>query len=258
MRARFRPCGGRLGRDVEQQRRNAGVGEVRGDLGAHHAGAEHRDGTNHRLSLPVVGPSGSRDGPRRLRGWSSRLRGWSKQASRSVQVGLSTVGPEAGAGGASRTVEGRSKRLRGSVQQLTLVGARGTVDGRSKGASRSVRIGLSKVGSKEASRAVQVGLSTVGPSRLRGRCKSDCRRSVQGGFAVGANRTVEGRSKEASRAVQVGLSVVGPSRLRGRCKSDCRRSVQGGFAVGARATVEGRFNGRRRQCEQSEDRRSSS
>ena len=32
-----------VGGEVEQQRRNAGVGEVSGNLRAHRAGAEHRD-----------------------------------------------------------------------------------------------------------------------------------------------------------------------------------------------------------------------
>ena len=35
-------------RDVEEESRNPGVGEVAGDLGSHHAGAEYRDRTNHR------------------------------------------------------------------------------------------------------------------------------------------------------------------------------------------------------------------
>ena len=31
-----------LGHDVEQQDRDAGIGDLRGDPGAHHPGAEHR------------------------------------------------------------------------------------------------------------------------------------------------------------------------------------------------------------------------
>ena len=40
-----------IGRDIEQQRRNAGVGEVRGDLRAHRAGAQDGHATDHHLSI---------------------------------------------------------------------------------------------------------------------------------------------------------------------------------------------------------------
>ena len=50
----LQPLLGGVGRDVEQQRRNAGVGEVRGNLGAHGAGAEHGDRANMHLRGPPV------------------------------------------------------------------------------------------------------------------------------------------------------------------------------------------------------------
>ena len=42
---------GGVGGDVEQQRGNAGVGEVRGDLRAHDAGAQDRDGAGSSRSV---------------------------------------------------------------------------------------------------------------------------------------------------------------------------------------------------------------
>ncbi len=50
-RARLSPSAAAVGGDVEQQRRHAGVGEVRGNLGAHRAGAENRNRANHLSSL---------------------------------------------------------------------------------------------------------------------------------------------------------------------------------------------------------------
>jgi hypothetical protein len=41
----------RLGRDVEQKCRDSRVGEVRGNLGAHDASTQHRNETDHRISL---------------------------------------------------------------------------------------------------------------------------------------------------------------------------------------------------------------
>ena len=47
----LQPLGCGVGSDVEEERRNAGVGEMRSDLGAHDAGAEDGDGSNHRFSV---------------------------------------------------------------------------------------------------------------------------------------------------------------------------------------------------------------
>src|SRR5688500_5932131 len=48
-----------LGCEVEQQRRNAGVGAVQRDLRTHGAGAEHRDGVDgdHRRPTPLMNRS---------------------------------------------------------------------------------------------------------------------------------------------------------------------------------------------------------
>ena len=56
-RARWSPRGRGVGGDVEQERRHAGVGEVRRDLGAHDAGAQHGNRTDHQAS---VSPTGTR------------------------------------------------------------------------------------------------------------------------------------------------------------------------------------------------------
>ena len=53
-RARFSPSRATVAGHVEQQDRNAGVGEVRGDLRAHRAGAEHRDRPNQRHHPPML------------------------------------------------------------------------------------------------------------------------------------------------------------------------------------------------------------
>ena len=83
----LQPLRCRLGRHVKEQRRNAGVGEMGGDLRPHDASAEHGDGTNHSLSLPVVGPGVG-----------------------SVQADFA-VGPNLTVGGrCKRTVEGNPKR----------------------------------------------------------------------------------------------------------------------------------------------------
>ena len=52
-RARFSPVARDVGGQVEQQRRHAGVGEVRGDLRAHRAGAEDGDRSESRLA-PLI------------------------------------------------------------------------------------------------------------------------------------------------------------------------------------------------------------
>ena len=56
-RARGQPLARRVAGDVEQQHRDAGVGEVRGNLRAHRAGAENRHcayASAHRLVVPLA------------------------------------------------------------------------------------------------------------------------------------------------------------------------------------------------------------
>ena len=48
----------RVGCDVEQQRGDAGIGEVRGNLSAHHTCAQHGDRVDHAISLDVIGVAG--------------------------------------------------------------------------------------------------------------------------------------------------------------------------------------------------------
>ena len=51
----LQPLRGGFSSQIEQQRRNAGVGEMGGNLRAHHAGAKHGHGADHGSSLIAGG-----------------------------------------------------------------------------------------------------------------------------------------------------------------------------------------------------------
>ena len=100
------PLGGCRAGDVEENRRHAGIGEMSGNLGAHGAGAEDRDGANHLSSLASAAVGRALAGKLRFAGRGVRrlggLVGKSHISGSSHARGVTGPAPVAGSGTSAR------------------------------------------------------------------------------------------------------------------------------------------------------------